>query len=176
MTMFPATAADREFLFEVYAASRDAEMAMLDWDQTAKENFLRMQFKAQDHHYRSHYPGAQFLVIYDDGKPIGRLYLHETTQRTCVMDIALLPAWRGAGIGGELLTQVLETAAANGRTVMLHVEQYNPARRLYERLGFRTVSDDGVYLRMEWSNGADLSGAEMHSKQPVAQMPTKTTR
>jgi ribosomal protein S18 acetylase RimI-like enzyme len=150
MTLTTATAADREFLFEVYAASRDSEMAMVPWTEAQKRGFLRMQFEAQDRHYREHYPRAQFQVIHHEGSPIGRLYLDEGPDEIRIMDIALLPAWRGAGIGSALLGEILARAAGSRRVVTLHVEHNNPARRLYDRVGFRAVADEGVYLRMEW--------------------------
>jgi ribosomal protein S18 acetylase RimI-like enzyme len=151
MTLTPATEADREFLFEVYAASRDSEMAVVPWTDEQKRSFLRMQFEAQDKHYRAHYSTAQFLVIHHEGRPVGRLYVYESTDEIRLMDIALLPAWRGAGIGGALVRDILAQAASSGRRVTLHVEHHNPARRLYQRLGFRQVADEGVYLRMQWT-------------------------
>jgi ribosomal protein S18 acetylase RimI-like enzyme len=150
MTLTIATAADRTFLFEVYAASRDTEMALVPWSDDQKLGFLRMQFEAQDSHYRKHYPEAQFQVVHYQGHPVGRLYVHECADEIRVLDIALLPAWRGLGIGSGLLRDILARAAASSRVVTLHVEHHNPARRLYDRLGFRPVSDESVYLRMEW--------------------------
>ena len=39
-----------------------------------------------------------------------------------------------------------------GRLLRIHVERFNPALRLYARLGFRQIDDRGVYLFMEWTN------------------------
>jgi len=61
-----------------------------------------------------------------------------------------LPDHRGAGIGGAILRSLLAEAAAAGKPVRIHVERLNPARRLYERLGFLPVADKGVYVMMEW--------------------------
>jgi ribosomal protein S18 acetylase RimI-like enzyme len=41
--------------------------------------------------------------------------------------------------------------------VRLHVERNNPALRLYQRLGFREVEDQGVYLALEWTPGTRSS-------------------
>ena len=57
-----------------------------------------------------------------------------------MIDIALLPDHRGRGIGARLLRDVLHEATAAGLPVRLSVERSNPARSLYERLGFRTVA------------------------------------
>ena len=69
------------------------------------------------------------------------------------MDIALLPEHRGAGIGSAVLRGLLAEAAAAGKPVRIHVERLNPARRLYERLGFAPIEDKGVYYLMEWRPG-----------------------
>jgi ribosomal protein S18 acetylase RimI-like enzyme len=146
-----ATDEDREFLFEVYAASREAEMALVPWTDEQKLAFLRWQFDLQDRHYRSQYAAAEFQVLHYEGHRIGRLYVHDDGQIVHVIDIAILPPWRGKGIGGGLMRDILERAAASKRAVSLYVEHHNPARRLYQRLGFQTAADEGVYLRLEWT-------------------------
>lgn len=148
-TLVPAAEADREFLFQVYAASRDSEMAVVPWTDDQKQLFLRMQFDLQDRHYRSQYSQVQFLLVVQDGRPIGRLYLYETAGEIHVMDISLLPAFRGGGVGGAVMRDLLARAAESARAVTLYVEHHNPARRLYQRLGFREAGGEGVYLRME---------------------------
>ena len=62
----------------------------------------------------------------------------------------LLPEQRGRGVGTALLTAVFAESVPAGRSVSIHVELFNPARRLYERLGFRELSRNGVYALMEW--------------------------
>jgi predicted N-acetyltransferase YhbS len=62
---------------------------------------------------------------------------------------------RGAGIGTALLGDLLAEAAAAGRSVTIHVERFNPAPRLYQRLGFRQIADRGVYLFLGWSPSPD---------------------
>jgi ribosomal protein S18 acetylase RimI-like enzyme len=49
-----------------------------------------------------------------------------------------------------LLQEVLDEGAASGRSVSIHVESYNPALRLYDRLGFREIDTNGIYKLMEW--------------------------
>ncbi len=49
----------------------------------------------------------------------------------------------------SLLRSLLAEAAAAGKPVTIHVERFNPAPRLYERLGFRPIADRGVYWLME---------------------------
>ena len=110
-----------------------------------------MQFDFQRAHYRRHYPDASFLIVVLDGRNIGRLYVHYARQDVRLMDIALVPEARGKGIGRRLLETVLEEASRLAAPVTLHVGVGNPARRLYERLGFRTVKEDALNLFMERS-------------------------
>lgn len=148
----PATDEDRELLFRVYASTREEELAMTDWSVDEKTRFVRMQFDAQDAYYREHYTGAQFFVIEVDGQPAGRLYLHHRPDEIRLMDIALLPEYRGRGVGGSLVRDLLAQAQAEGKGVGIHVEKHNPAMRLYERLGFRRKADRGVYDFLLWTS------------------------
>jgi ribosomal protein S18 acetylase RimI-like enzyme len=146
----PIAPADEEFLYRVYASTREEELAPVPWDDEQKEAFLRMQFAAQHSHYQEHYADARFEIVLAGEQPIGRLYVDRREDELRIIDIALLPEHRGRGIGGRLMRPLLEEAAAGGLPVRIHVERENPAMRLYERLGFRQTGDTGVYLLMEW--------------------------
>jgi GNAT superfamily N-acetyltransferase len=148
----PAGQADQEFLCRVYGSTRTDELTLVDWTEAQKEAFVRHQFEAQDRHYREHYPTAAFDVIVEDGEPIGRLYVDRWPEEIRVMDIALLPEHRGNGVGTALLGGLLDEAAASGKAVSIHVEQFNPAMRLYLRLGFAPVGvESGIHVLMRWT-------------------------
>jgi ribosomal protein S18 acetylase RimI-like enzyme len=149
----PAGSGDAELLYAVYASTRTEELAQVDWDEAQKEGFLRMQFQAQSQHYSSQYAGAEFQIILLDEEPAGRLYVHRRPDEIRVMDIALLPAFRGRGVGTTLMKQLLEEGERTSRTVSIHVELFNPARHWYERLGFLPMASNGVYQLMEWRPG-----------------------
>jgi len=149
MHLRPACGTDDGFLRRVYASVREDELARLPWDEADKEAFLRQQFDAQDTYYREHYDGATFDVIEVDGDPTGRLYVARWEDEIRIVDIALLPEYRGAGIGTRLLRELLDEGARTAKRVSIHVEKHNRALRLYERLGFATVADRGVYLLLE---------------------------
>ncbi|MEZ5594484.1 MAG: GNAT family N-acetyltransferase [Gammaproteobacteria bacterium] len=109
-----------------------------------------MQFRAQHAHYQTHYPSARFDLILQNRQAIGRLYLDQWDDEYRLIDIALLPEHRNKGLGTQLLHDILAQAASQGKAVRIHVEHFNPALRLYQRLGFRQLEDKGVYLFMEW--------------------------
>ena len=149
----PITAADTEFLYQVYANTRLEELAAVDWTAPQKEAFLRSQFDAQHRSYQGTHPGGDFLIILRHDRPIGRLYLARGERDIRIIDIALLPEHRNAGIGTAILTDVLAEGARDGKRVSIHVEMFNPARHLYQRLGFRHLAEHGGYDLMEWSPG-----------------------
>ena len=146
----PVTAADEPLLRHVYASTREREMALVPWTDEEKAAFVGMQFSAQARYYEQAYAGASFEVIEVDGTPAGRLYLAVGPLEIRIVDITLLPEHRGRGIGGGLLRNILDHACASGRSVSIHVEFENPARRLYERLGFKEIEQHGIYTLMEW--------------------------
>jgi len=145
-----ATADDREFLVALYGATR-TDLARLPLDETQRDALVRMQFHAQDVHYRQTTPDAAFDVIEVDGRPVGRLYVDRRVDDIRIVDVSLLPEHRNAGIGTTLIRALQDEAAATGRGVSLHVAMGNPAAGLYSRLGFQLVADDGIYRRLEWS-------------------------
>lgn len=140
---------DDPFLRNLYASTRLDELAGVGWSPAQVDGFLRMQFDLQRAHYRRYYPDASFLIVVLDGRPVGRLYVDYSPQDVRVLDISLLPDVRGKGVGRWLLGTVFEQADRLGAPVTLHVAVGSPARRLYERLGFRTVREDAANLFME---------------------------
>ncbi|SHM64578.1 GNAT family N-acetyltransferase [Roseibium suaedae] len=146
----PLMPEDMPFLRRLYRSTREAELARVPWSETEKQSFSDMQFNAQHAHYQEHYPDAVWLVIEQSGKAIGRLYLERWSSEHRIIDIALMPEMRGAGIGRAVLEDLIEEAAENGKAVGIHVEKMNPAMSLYRRLGFETVEDKGVYDLLKW--------------------------
>jgi ribosomal protein S18 acetylase RimI-like enzyme len=147
----PAGPEDKAFLYRVYAGTREEELAAVDWSAAEKEQFLKMQFAAQHMYYHDQYPDANYDIVLRDGDAVGRLYVHRRPDEVRIVDIALLPESRNTGIGTSLLEDILREGAAAQKPVRIHVEKFNPALRLYERLGFSIAEDKGVYWLMEWN-------------------------
>jgi ribosomal protein S18 acetylase RimI-like enzyme len=140
---------DQELLFRVYASTREEELAAVAWEPGQKEAFLRQQFEAQHRWYQENYGGAEFLVVLQGGEPAGRLYVVRWVKEIRLIDIALLPAHRNRGVGSAILEEILAEGSAAAKPVTIHVEKFNPALRLYERLGFTPIEDRGVYYLMQ---------------------------
>ena len=143
-------ASDREFLREVYAHTRLAELAPLGWSPQQVEAFIDMQFEAQQRDYWNNYDTARFHVVTCEGVDAGRLYVERRADELRVIDIALLPRFRDRGIASALFQQLFDEADAQGLAVRIHVEIENRARRFYLRLGFVFTGESGpVYRLME---------------------------
>lgn len=156
----PSTPQDRGFLHRVYASTRAEELERVPWGDAQKEAFVRQQFEAQDLHYREHYPTATYDLVLVGDEPVGRLYVDRWGDEIRVIDIAVLPEHRGGGIGTSLLRDVMDEGRRTGRKVSIHVEIFNRAMQLYERLGFERREVRGVYMLMEWApNGAKRDAA-----------------
>jgi ribosomal protein S18 acetylase RimI-like enzyme len=149
ITLRLAGSSDRDVLLQVYASTREEELRLVDWSADQKAAFVQMQFDAQDAYYREHYDPATFDVIELDGEPVGRLYVARWDDEIRIIDVTLLPEHRGLGIGTTLIRGLLDEAAVAGKRLSIHVESNNPARRLYERLGFEEVAEHGLYRLME---------------------------
>jgi ribosomal protein S18 acetylase RimI-like enzyme len=146
----PETDADIPFLMRLYASTRADELAPIPWTDEQKQAFLAQQFQAQRLHYRNTIEGCVFDILEQRGEPAGRLYLDARQTQLHIVDIALMPDWRGQGVGTAILEALQAAGRAQGKGVGIFVEKFNPALRLYRRLGFTDISDHGVYLEMEW--------------------------
>jgi len=146
----PITPEDESFLASLYASTRADELAQTNWSEEQKAMFCRLQFNAQTTDYQRNYPDASFQIIERDGVAAGRLLVMRSDDAVHVIDIALMPEHRGAGIGTKFLKELQEEARAAGKKVSIYVERFNPARRLYDRLGFKQVAEKEVYLLMAW--------------------------
>ena len=95
------------------------------------------------------------------GQPAGRLYVAREDDEIRIVDIALLRSFATAASGRRCCADcnqrrrppaspAFALRATAGKLLRIHVERFNPALRLYERLGFQPIDDRGVYLFMEW--------------------------
>lgn len=142
------TEADVPFLRRLYVSTRWEELAQVPWSDDDKTAFLLQQFDCQRAHYLTAYSDGEFSIIQSGADAVGRLYVFRSARDIRVVDIAFLPEWRGKGFGTSLLEALLIEGDGRGALVSVHVEVFNPARRLYERLGFRIAGEQGPYYLM----------------------------
>lgn len=146
----PVCPEDEPFLFAVYASTRAEELSQVPWDEVQKRAFLQMQFNAQRHHYERAYPHALHQVILQGELPVGRLWSDRTAERIHLLDLTILPAHRGSGLGSTLLRELQGEAAGSDQAITIYVESFNPSLRLFERLGFQRVAEEGAHLLLRW--------------------------
>lgn len=149
LTWRPRTDEDQGLLRALFASSRRAELDLMGADPEQERAFVDLQLRARDGHRDATRPDATLCVVTLDGLAVGQLDLDRTATAVEVLEIALVPGLRGHGLGTTVLTRVLDDADAAGLAVRLHVEPANPARRLYERLGFVATGAEGIHLALE---------------------------
>jgi ribosomal protein S18 acetylase RimI-like enzyme len=143
---------DMDFLYQVYESTRWEELQQAPWSDEQRREFLMMQFQAQHQHYQQHYAEAEYQIIEIAEQAAGRLYLDHREDEIRIVDIALLPKYRNTGVGTQILSSILAQAKNREVPVFIHVEKNNPALALYQRLGFVTKEDVGVYWLMSWTH------------------------
>lgn len=140
---------DDAFDLSVYASTRLPELTVLGWTPAQIDDFVRMQYQAQTRHYRLYHPDADYSIVTVASEGAGRLIVARSDQDVHVVDIALLPPYRSAGIGGILIRRLLAEAEEAGIPLRCHVLQANPALGFWEHLGLIPVRVDGAHILME---------------------------
>ena len=140
-----AMPADADFEHFLYASTRDDLRPL---GPEVFDGLVGMQFRAQAMSLRLEHPQADRKIVVVEDAPVGRLIVDGSGDHIEVLDVALLPEYRGQGIGTSVLRTVLGQADRVGRAVKLHVEKQSRAVRLYERLGFAISGDVGMYFAM----------------------------
>jgi ribosomal protein S18 acetylase RimI-like enzyme len=153
LTLRPVLQEDEDFLFEVYVSTRTDELIQTGWDDAQKQSFLKLQFAAQRQYYEDRFPEGKHQIILVNNLPAGRIYVASSDKEIRILDLALLPQYRNAGIGTSILQNILTEAKTSGKPVRIYVESFNRSLRLFERLGFRKANEAGLHFLMEWVSG-----------------------
>lgn len=139
----PATQEDGPFLYQLVKATlREYVEPLWGWD----EEWQRTYFWA---HFDPDHEPARREIIVRDGEDVGVLTVEERPDEILLSQIYILPAHQGQGIGTALIRSALQRGAALGLPVRLRVLRGNPARRLYERLGFVVTEETDTRIYME---------------------------
>lgn len=101
-----------------------------------------------DHLARLRYRFDCAEVLLQDGNPVGLLKVSRDGQDWKVIQIQLVSELQGQGLGASLLKQVMTEAIAAEASLTLSVLKANPARSLYERLGFVVESESEYEYNM----------------------------
>lgn len=150
LSLRPMNASDNAFIETLYRSTRD-DLRMLDAEDDFIEEFISFQRRAQTEGYGDMFPNAMYFVAEYHHERIGRVVLDFGQNEIRVVDIALIPAARGKGFGGQILQAVQMTAGKVMAPVTLTVRfDHLRAKQLYERLGFTVEEAQIPYERMVW--------------------------
>lgn len=150
LSLLAVSASHHDFIFRLFSVLKTDELQAWAWEEQMRQAVLRIQFEAHERHYRANFPGAEDSLIRLNETLVGRLIVLRSGKALHLADLALLPEFRGQGIGGTLIRKLQLEATAEGVPVRLNCFAGNRARRLYERLGFAVVTDSGTHVSMEW--------------------------
>lgn len=116
-------------------------------------DLIAAQASAQQREWAAAFGETGHRTVLVGGAEAGRLWTADVADdEVRLVDITLLPEWRGQGLGGLLLSRVVADAEARRRDVVLHVAPDNPARRLYARHGFCVERETETHLRLRRSH------------------------
>ena len=150
MALRPEEAGDEPMLFQLYASTREEELALTGWDERTRTQFLQGQFRAQRTGYRSMFPTADFAILVLEAAAAGRIVVQQTPAEIRRVDLIIAPPLRHHGLGSALMHSLFSEAVRQNKPVRLHVFQNNRAAFWYQRLGFRKIGAQGVHDVMEW--------------------------
>lgn len=147
----PIKSSDRPFLFEVFASTRPEIQTATHLPEEQRKALMLQQFRDQDLRFNSNFPHADYGIIEYGNTEIGRLYINRTKDDVHIIDISILPDYRGQGLGTKLIRAIIEEARLTKRQVHLQVEKSSSALPLYRRLGFAVIAEKPKYLEMTWT-------------------------
>jgi len=134
----PAVDGDLDFLYAMHVATmKDYVNQTWGWDDSFQESL-----------FRKNYDPARIQVITFDDKDIGMISLEEREDDVFLRAIEILPSHQNQSIGARIVQEIIHDAAARQKPVLLYVLKVNPAKRLYERLGFPVIEVTDTHFIM----------------------------
>jgi ribosomal protein S18 acetylase RimI-like enzyme len=135
----PTTAEDAEFLYQLLKTTmREYVDQTWSWDEDWQRSYFEMRFDP-----------AKNKIIVLDNRDIGVIATEKSEDEIVLSSLYILPEYQGRGIGTRLIKELLARAFRDGLAVGLRVLKVNPARRLYERLGFVVVEEAETHYYMK---------------------------
>jgi len=146
------TAADDGLIEQIYGSTR-ADLEQLPLEPMQKSQLIGAQSQMQLADYARSYPNAEHSIVQVGSEPAGRIIVDRTDEQIYLVDVALLPEFRGRGIGSALIHDLVHEARTRDVPIQLSVLRSNTgAMALYERLGFArdTTAPNDMYYSMMW--------------------------
>ena len=134
-----ATNDDYDFLYALHVVAMRAYVEPLwGWEETWQQEYFARKFDPR-----------RYQIIQVEGQDAGVVVVELRENKFYIALIELLPDFQGRGIGTAVISELSIQAQANNLPMMLHVLKSNdPARRLYEKLGFVVVGEEEHRFKM----------------------------
>lgn len=139
ITLRPALPSDEPFLVELRKLTMTEHLGRVGEPSDEDSHLRRVRLRYED---------AQ--IIWSEAEQIGLLKAYRTPTEWVILQVQILPEHQGHGIGADVIRMILAQAADDGLPVSLSVLKGNPARTLYERLGFKMAVDTGQALQLRY--------------------------
>jgi Acetyltransferases len=139
VTLREATANDLKFLYRLHRAAMEKYVVQTwgQWDEVWQAQYLS-----------EHFDPDSCQIIVAESIDIGVISLVKRPTEIFLSGIEVLPAYQGQGIGTHLISGLMTEARGKGIPITLQVLKVNPARRLYERLGFSINGETATHYTM----------------------------
>jgi len=132
---------DIDFLYALHVATmKEYVDKTWGWDDVYQESI-----------FRKNYVPAEIQVITFDGIDIGMISLEERLEDDFLRVIEIHPDYQGQGLGTTIIQRIITDAARRKKPVFLRVLKVNPAKRLYDQLGFSVVEETPTHFMMRTS-------------------------
>lgn len=138
LTRRKATPEDVPFLIKLRQETMNPHLPASGVNQSEEEHLQRVL---------AHFESAEILI--KGSEPAGLLKVVRDGQSWELVQVQLRPALQGQGFGTTLLKQLVSEARTANTTLRLNVLKANPARRMYERLGFTVVTEKAHAFEMQ---------------------------
>lgn len=133
-----ATQEDYGFLYKLHCATMRSHIeATWGWDDTWQQRHFEQYFQ----------PEADRIIVLN-GHDVGRVLVDHSENKVHISNIQILPEHQNKGIGSLIILEIIQQAQQRECPVTLQVLKVNPARRLYERLGFMVEGEDDAHFKM----------------------------
>ena len=145
LSLRPTYPNDAAFVYQLDYQTMAEHLHAWNWEPGMRDQLLHMQIQAKNGSYVTTHPNAEYAIVDLDGEPVGRMIIDRSGEFYYLVDIAIIPKQRGAGIGTRLVLGLCTEAGLMHKKVRLFVHATNHrALALYRRLGFRVIED------LEW--------------------------
>jgi len=137
IALLKANTQDKDYLFELRLLTMVDHLAIAGICLSVEEHWLRVTEHFDAYH----------LIVHDAVR-VGAVKYSESDGTLNIMQLQIHPDYQGRGIGRNVLNLLIERTVAS--TISLTVLKANPAKRLYERMGFSVIGEDELEFQMSF--------------------------